>query len=337
MAPISTTIRLTFRDIWGQTVTLRFYFDTLDNFANNSEGWYVDDVKVTCEINPDAPIDLSINKIVNNDSPSEGDSVTFTLDVVNTSTSTPATGVLVHDLIPAGLTYISDIASQGDYDESRGIWNVGTILTSSANATLNITVSVDDGTATSSITNTGCITALDQVDQNASNDCDTANIDVISQYSCGGFTATIEGTADDDDIVGTSGRDVIVGLGGNDTIFGQSGSDIICGNDGNDTIYGNKGKDKIYGGDGKDTLNGGSDDDKLFGGSGAYILKGSGGNDILKGQGGSDELIGNAGDDTLKGGGGIDSHNYGTGIDTAIGGPGADTAKPSCESISGIP
>jgi hypothetical protein len=34
----------------GQTVQLRWFFDTVDNFANNFEGWYVDDVSVTQQV-----------------------------------------------------------------------------------------------------------------------------------------------------------------------------------------------------------------------------------------------------------------------------------------------
>ena len=37
------------------------------------------------------------------------------------------TGIQVTDLLPAGVTYVSDSPSQGTYVSGTGIWTVGTI------------------------------------------------------------------------------------------------------------------------------------------------------------------------------------------------------------------
>jgi len=92
--------------------------------------------------------------------------------------------------------------------------------------------------------------------------------------TCRGRTATITGTAGDDEIMGTNGNDVIKGLGGNDIIHGLKGSDFICGDGGNDIIYGNRGNDWLYGGPGNDQIYGHRGHDRLFGFGGTDSLFG---------------------------------------------------------------
>ncbi len=75
---------------------------------------------------------------------------------------------------------------------------------------------------------------------------------------CGGFAATIAGTAGADKIGGTPGNDVIAALGGNDTVDGRGGNDIVCGGAGNDVLEGAAGNDKLFGDAGKDLLKGGA-------------------------------------------------------------------------------
>jgi hypothetical protein len=104
--------------------------------------------------------------------------------------------------------------------------------------------------------------------------------DSSAAVKCGGFTATIVGTAGDDTLNGTSGPDVISGLGGNDTINGLDGNDLICGGPGGDTLNGGNGDDSLFGKRGNDTLNGGDGNDTLKGGKGR--------NDICDGGLGSD-------------------------------------------------
>jgi hypothetical protein len=84
--------------------------------------------------------DLSLTKIVDDPSPSDWfTEVTFTITVSNSGPAT-ATGVVVDDALPAGLTYVSDDGG-GAYDSSSGVWTVGSIGNGNA-ATLHITASV---------------------------------------------------------------------------------------------------------------------------------------------------------------------------------------------------
>jgi large repetitive protein len=85
-------------------------------------------------------IDLSLTKAVDHATPNVGDVVAFTIIVSNAGPAT-ATGVVVHDPLPAGLTYSSASATQGSYASGSGNWSVGAIpADGSATLTLNATV-----------------------------------------------------------------------------------------------------------------------------------------------------------------------------------------------------
>ncbi len=119
-------------------------------------------------------VDVGVGKSVVPLVPVEKEQLVYTVSVTNFGPDT-ATGVVVTDLLPSGLAYVSDVASQGAYDDGTGLWAVGT-LTMSQVETLTITALVDTNTAGTTITNTATRTATDQVDTNALND--TASVEV---------------------------------------------------------------------------------------------------------------------------------------------------------------
>lgn len=120
--------------------------------------------------------DLTIDKIVSDATPEEGDSVTFTITVTNNGG--PATLVSVSDLLPAGVTYVSDVPSQGTYTPGTGVWDVGTINSPGGTATLAIVATVNAGTAGSTITNTATITASTPADSTPANNTDSVSLTV---------------------------------------------------------------------------------------------------------------------------------------------------------------
>jgi serralysin len=115
----------------------------------------------------------------------------------------------------------------------------------------------------------------------------------------------------------TVGTDMIFGGNGDDTINSGVGNDLICGGNGGGIVNGGLGDDTIDGGNGNDTLRGGDGNDLIFGGGGNDTLEGGNDNDTLDGGSGTDILRGESGDDTLTGGSGPDSFNGGPGNDTA--------------------
>jgi Ca2+-binding RTX toxin-like protein len=97
----------------------------------------------------------------------------------------------------------------------------------------------------------------------------------------------------------TAGPDMIFGGNGDDTINAGGGNDLVCGGNGGDTIRGGDGNDLILGGGGNDTLEGGNDNDIIDGGTGNDILRGDAGDDTLTGGSGADSFDGGPGNDTV--------------------------------------
>ena len=119
---------------------------------------------ILCATEVFAQADLAITKTVSNSRPSVGTDVTFTLTLVNNGPSN-ATGIIVSDPIPAGMTFQSSTPSQGTYTPASGIWNVGN-LNNGATATLAIVASVDNADPK---TNQATITASSPADPNPGN------------------------------------------------------------------------------------------------------------------------------------------------------------------------
>jgi len=112
--------------------------------------------------------DLSITKtVVDNDlMPNVGEEITFQI-VVNNDGPDTATGVEVIDLLPSGFDFILQAATSGLYNETTGIWNVGTVQ-SGDSQTLFIDVLINEPTgADGEYYNTAQIIASDVQDPNS--------------------------------------------------------------------------------------------------------------------------------------------------------------------------
>jgi len=114
--------------------------------------------------------DLAIAKTVNNTAPNIGDTVKFTVTVVNYGPNN-ATGVYVTDLLPPQLSFVSSTASRGTYNSTTGIWTIGN-LEYFETVTLNITATV---TATGTIINNANVTG-DVFDPNMANNYASATL-----------------------------------------------------------------------------------------------------------------------------------------------------------------
>ena len=110
--------------------------------------------------------DLEVQKSVTDSTPDENDLVTFTLSVTNNGPD-DSTGIVVSDILPSGLTYVSD-TSGGSYNSTTGNWSIGAIANGNT-ASIDITVSVDSGTTGSTITNVATITSSSVADNNSVN------------------------------------------------------------------------------------------------------------------------------------------------------------------------
>ncbi len=115
------------------------------------------------------PVDLALDKTVDVTGPAEGDTVVYTVTLANTDPVSTATGIVVSDPMPAGVTFIDGTATAGLYDPLTGLWTLGADLLPEGAATLTMTVEVDPATAGQTITNTAQINPFDQEDPNPAN------------------------------------------------------------------------------------------------------------------------------------------------------------------------
>ncbi len=145
----------------GSTITNTVTNVTLDQVDSDTTA---DDLSESITVGN--ATDLVIGKTVDNGTPDEGDTVTFTVTVTNSGPA-QASNVSIDDVVPAGLTAGTITPSQGSY--TAPTWTIGTI-DSGANATLTIQATVDAGTAGSTITNTVTNVTLDQVDSDTTAD-----------------------------------------------------------------------------------------------------------------------------------------------------------------------
>ncbi|MCD0463768.1 HYR domain-containing protein, partial [Flavobacterium sp. ENC] len=85
--------------------------------------------------------DLGVTKMVDNATPCVGSNVLFTVILSNLGVNN-ATGVSINDLLPTGYTYVSSVASIGNYDSATGVWSIGDV-DGGVSRTLKITAKVN--------------------------------------------------------------------------------------------------------------------------------------------------------------------------------------------------
>lgn len=87
------------------------------NESNNHDNESVNAVKIA---------DLSVIKLINNSNPNYNDLIKWTIIVSNNGPNM-AIGVIVNDLLPKSVEYISSYLSKGFYNPVNGIWDVGNL------------------------------------------------------------------------------------------------------------------------------------------------------------------------------------------------------------------
>ena len=134
------------------TLTLRARVDQIGTGTNSAEVIAADQSDIDSTPNNNVPTeddqasiafttetaDLSLDKIVfGDDRPNAGDQISFDITVTNSGPDN-ASGVQVTDLLPTGLTYVSNSVSEGIYNFSSGVWAVGDLPAPTERQTLLI-------------------------------------------------------------------------------------------------------------------------------------------------------------------------------------------------------
>jgi uncharacterized repeat protein (TIGR01451 family) len=131
------------------------------------------------------PADISLAMSANSPTAPAGQQVTFTLTV---STTANATGVVITDVLPAGISYVSD---SGPYDPATDQWSAGSVAPGSPES---VTITVTRDTA-ADVQNSAEVTASDQPDPDSTpgngvtTEDDYATVTLTTASSGGGTTA----------------------------------------------------------------------------------------------------------------------------------------------------
>lgn len=113
--------------------------------------------------------DIAVNKSATSRKVKLNEQVFFTVEVKNNGPDN-ATGIVIADILPTGLTYASHQAGKGSYNQETGQWTLGA-LDNGETSTLSLTITaVQKGR----ITNTAVKTASTPADPNTGNDTDSS-------------------------------------------------------------------------------------------------------------------------------------------------------------------
>lgn len=155
----------------GSSITVEFLLHATT--VVNRPGWYLDDITLAyCSSQAEA--DLQITKTASGGNVAPGASVTYAINVTNLTGGTDATGVVVSDTIPAGLTYQSNTCG-GTFTDPTFTWNIGTVM-GGANVSCDVVCTVDTD-ATGNLVNSVSVTATTG-DPDISNNTDAAPLTV---------------------------------------------------------------------------------------------------------------------------------------------------------------
>jgi uncharacterized repeat protein (TIGR01451 family) len=117
-------------------------------------------------------VDLAVTKTVNDETANVGTTAVFTIGVSNAGPDV-AHGVVIRDVLPAGLTYVSNTPGAGtSYDPATGDWTVGTLV-ADGTATLTLRATVVSSSAS---TNTASVHAVDEPQVSTANDSASATV-----------------------------------------------------------------------------------------------------------------------------------------------------------------
>ncbi|WP_162052167.1 S8 family serine peptidase [Gloeothece verrucosa] len=334
-----TNLTLDLTAYTGSKIKIRFDFDSIDYYANNFEGWYIDDITVTNAAGQGIyTVKLDPGQIVNN--------INFgNYQPVKNGTwrNDELIGTKLKDIIN-GLAGNDNLYGKEDNDVLNGGGGNDNLYGNEGNDELNGNEGKDylEGNQGNDSLNGG--SESDNLLGNEGNDTlkggthndtlwgnqgnDILNGDEGNDLLYGNEGQdTLKGGSNNDTLYGNEDNDLLSGDESNDQLYGDQGNDILNGDAGNDALYGSTGNDTLSGGVGRDTLYGNENNDLLNGDDDHDLLYGNQDNDTLNGGNGNDTLYGNEGSDILNGGNNNDSLYGNEGNDTLNGAEGNDTLR----------
>ncbi len=136
--------------------------------------------------------DIEVTKLVNTSDPDVGNTIIYTINAKNVGLQdAPATGLVITDLLPAGLTYTTTgtvIPAGTTYNPATGAWTIGT-LADNVTVQLKIAAVVNAGTTGQTITNTASVTTINQAEESTVNN--TASVPITVRFPDIQLTKTV--------------------------------------------------------------------------------------------------------------------------------------------------
>ncbi len=138
-----------------------------DSTPGNDDGDQSEDDEDIAAITVNPVIDLELTKSASAETADNGDSVQWSINVLNNgdNANTAATGVQVADTLPSGVSFVDANASNGSFDAATGIWTLADPLAPNASANLTVETTVDDNVAGgTTLTNIAQVSAANEPD-----------------------------------------------------------------------------------------------------------------------------------------------------------------------------
>lgn len=127
------------------------------------------------------PSDIQVSKSASQGTLGAGAAFTYTVTVRNLGYQ-PFAGVVLSDVLPAQVSYVSSSATAGSYTDSNGDgipdrWNIGTLAAQQV-VTLTVNAQAGNVTATTTVINTAALAAFSGLDSDASNNSASASVTI---------------------------------------------------------------------------------------------------------------------------------------------------------------
>ncbi len=214
------------------TNSITIYFDDVEGARNARAFFSLDPIGASINVNSDLVTSKTL--VSGNDTPLEGEVVTFQIDVTNNGPA-DANNVSLRDELPDGLiaTAANGNVTLGNYNSSTGIWTIPN-LSNGMTASLTIEGTIDTGRGGQLIQNTTTPATGDEPDpSNTGDDLSesitvTSSVDlIITKTNTAGINGEVD-QADDTLISGTTTTYIItVTNNGPDTAVGAVVRDVI--------------------------------------------------------------------------------------------------------------
>ena len=144
-----------------------------ENPLNVTVGNFSKEVYKNITVNP--IVDVSVDKIADDVEYKVNETVTWTITVSNANNGTEATNVLLKDILPKEVEFVSYTATKGTYNNETGIWDIGTMANGTSET---LTIISTAKTPKYNLTNTAIVNCTED-EWDYTNNEDNATVNII--------------------------------------------------------------------------------------------------------------------------------------------------------------